>query len=106
MPRLRAPALLAVSVLISVLAAVAVAGSSGATTPPTTPVATETVGTDASGSANAASPLEGPVGIVDEEVLVDDARTHIRCIGSGDVTVVIIPGHGDPGASWRVSAGF
>jgi pimeloyl-ACP methyl ester carboxylesterase len=70
-------------------------------------VSTETVETDAGGSANVSSPPEeGPVAIVDEEVLIDDARTHIRCIGSGDVTVVIIPGHGDPGASWRVPAGL
>ena len=107
MSRLRAPALLAVSVSISLLAALAVAGSSGATTPPSTPATTETIGTDASGSASVSSPPEeGPVGIVDEEVLIDGARTHIRCIGSGDVTVVIIPGHGDPGETWRVPAGL
>ena len=107
MSRLRAPALLAVSSSISLLAAFAVAGSSGATTPPSTPATTETIGTDASGSASVSSPPEeGPVGVVDEEVLIDDARTHIRCIGSGDVTVVIIPGGGDPGATWRVPAGL
>ena len=72
MSRLRAPALLAVSVSISLLAAFAAAGSSGATTPPSTPASTETIGTDASGSASVSSPPEeGPLGIVDEEVLID-----------------------------------
>ena len=106
MSRLHAPALVAVGVSISLLAALAVAGSSGAT-PPSTPATTETIGTGAGGSARVSSPPEeSPVGIVDEEVSIDGARTHIRCIGSGDVTVVIIPGHGDPGSSWRVPAGL
>lgn len=44
--------------------------------------------------------LPRPSGPVDELTEVDGARLHIQCAGSGDTTVVLIPGFGATGDVW------
>ena len=44
--------------------------------------------------------IERPDGLVDELVAIDSGRMHIRCVGSGDTTVLLIAGWGDGGESW------
>ena len=44
--------------------------------------------------------IERPDGLVDELVAVDSGRMHLRCVGSGDTTVLLIAGWGDGGESW------
>ena len=41
-----------------------------------------------------------PSGEVDELVLVHGARLHVRCVGSGPETIVLIAGYGDTGGNW------
>jgi pimeloyl-ACP methyl ester carboxylesterase len=41
-----------------------------------------------------------PSGVVDELVLVHGARLHVRCVGSGPVTVLLLAGFEDTGGSW------
>ena len=44
--------------------------------------------------------IERSSAVVDDLATVDGARMHIRCVGSGATTVVLIGGFNDGGASW------
>jgi pimeloyl-ACP methyl ester carboxylesterase len=52
--------------------------------------------TDASTTAT----VLGPTASVDELVEVDGGRLHVRCVGAGDTTVVLIAGFNDGGENW------
>ena len=41
-----------------------------------------------------------PTATVDELVGVDGGRLHVRCVGAGDTTVVLIAGFNDGGDNW------
>ena len=104
MSRQRAPALLAVCVSISLLAALAVAGSSGATTPPSSPATTATSGQRDRVRHVSSPPAEGPWASARGGIVDDAGRTSVASVLVS--TVVIIPGGGDPGETWRVPAGL
>jgi pimeloyl-ACP methyl ester carboxylesterase len=46
-----------------------------------------------------------PTALLDELVAVNGARMHIRCIGHGDQTVVLVAGFNDPGTNWTAVEG-
>jgi pimeloyl-ACP methyl ester carboxylesterase len=54
----------------------------------------------AGGGSTSTSPAR-PSELVDELVPVHGARLHVRCVGSGPSTIVLIPGFGDTGGNWR-----
>ena len=44
--------------------------------------------------------MSRPTAVVDELVRVGDGRLHVRCVGAGDTTVVLIAGFNDGGDNW------
>ena len=50
--------------------------------------------------AASAPPTVRPTGTVDELVRVGDGRLHVRCVGAGATTVLLISGFNDGGDSW------
>ena len=44
--------------------------------------------------------LAGPTTVVDELITVDSGTMHVRCVGGGATTVLLIAGWGDAGDSW------
>jgi pimeloyl-ACP methyl ester carboxylesterase len=76
---------------------------------PTTVATPNTLGTPTSAAVPATEAARTPVGaatvsarstVVDEFAIVDGTRMHIRCVGSGATTVVLIGGFNDGGDSW------
>jgi pimeloyl-ACP methyl ester carboxylesterase len=58
-------------------------------------------------AANTSSPAEPRLsGTVDELVGADGNRLHVRCVGSGDTTVLLIAGFGDGGRWGEVEPGI
>ena len=45
-------------------------------------------------------PVERPTSPVDQLIAVDGGRMHLRCVGSGPTTVLLIAGWGDGGETW------
>ena len=58
-----------------------------------TPASTPTV-------APASTTVERPHQFVDELVTIDNGQLHIRCVGSGDTTVLLLAGWDDGGDKW------
>ena len=75
------------------------AASTGLRTTPTTPTR---IPATASAPVSVATPptVARPSADVDELVTVDGAKLHVRCVGSGATTVVLIAGFGDAGDNW------
>ena len=84
----RRAAILSISLVLVALAA----GCGTDRVTSTSPVA-------APSAASAPVPVR-PSGTVDELVRVGDGRLHVRCVGAGRVTVVLISGFNDGGDSW------
>jgi pimeloyl-ACP methyl ester carboxylesterase len=69
-----------------------------ATTATTEAPPTPTVATDA--PTTTITTVERPTATIDELVGADGARVHIRCVGQGDTTVVLIAGFGGDTTGW------
>ena len=65
--------------------------TSASATPASTPAAPTTGATEA---------VIRPTADVDRLVQVGDGRLHVRCVGAGDTTVVLIAGFNDGGDNW------
>jgi pimeloyl-ACP methyl ester carboxylesterase len=78
------------SALLAVILSV-VASGCGSSAP-----APEGAATPATATTVAARPTE----LVDEVVTIDRGRMHLRCVGSGATTVLLIAGWGDGGEHW------
>ena len=63
------------------------------------PAATTTTPTSTSTTVAAAT-TPRPTATIDELVDIDGVRLHVRCVGSGDTTVLLIAGFGDGGENW------
>jgi pimeloyl-ACP methyl ester carboxylesterase len=50
--------------------------------------------------ASATTTVVRPSQLVDELISIDNGRLHLRCIGSGATTVLLIAGWGDGGDNW------
>ena len=48
----------------------------------------------------ATTTVDRPTELVDELVALDHGRMHLRCVGSGPTTVLLIAGWGDGGENW------
>ena len=70
-------------------------GPATSTISPTTTVslATTTV-------SPATTTVERPTEVVDELVRIDHGRLHLRCVGAGPTTVLLVAGWGDGGDKW------
>ena len=44
--------------------------------------------------------VERPSRLVDELISIDNGRMHLRCVGAGATTVLLIAGWGDGGDNW------
>src|SRR4249920_3958767 len=68
--------------------------------------ATTTIGpaTTVSPATTTVSPatttVERPTEVVDELVRIDHGRLHLRCVGAGPTTVLLVAGWGDGGDKW------
>jgi pimeloyl-ACP methyl ester carboxylesterase len=80
------------SVTIS-LAVAACGGSTTAETAPTSPSTTTVAPETATG-------IERPRQLVDGLVAIDSGQLHLRCVGSGATTVLLLAGWGDGGDKW------
>ena len=67
------------------------AETSTSATPASTPAAPTTAATEA---------VIRPTADVDQLVQVGDGRLHVRCVGAGETTVVLIAGFNDGGDNW------
>lgn len=56
--------------------------------------------TDATGRSTTTAPVERPTGDRDELVDMAGGRMHIRCVGRGDTTVLLLAGWGAAGDAW------
>lgn len=76
--------------LLSLLASASACGSASpsAIEPPATPASSPT------------TTVDRPSDPVDELVAIEGGRLHVRCVGHGPATVVLIAGWGDPADSW------
>lgn len=74
------------------------ATASTATTP-TTP-ATTTSATSVAARASTVAPVARPTGTIDQLVGTRGARVHVRCVGQGDTTVLLISGFGGDTTGW------
>jgi pimeloyl-ACP methyl ester carboxylesterase len=50
--------------------------------------------------ASTTTAIERPNHSVDELIKIDTGQLHIRCVGAGSTTVLLIAGWGDPGDKW------
>jgi pimeloyl-ACP methyl ester carboxylesterase len=46
--------------------------------------------------------VERPTSTVERDVVTSNGALHLRCTGQGATTVLVIPGWGDDGTSWRI----
>ncbi len=83
-------------------AAVAIASAGCSTTSATEPTVAPppTAATSAPVREATTTTVVRPTAPVDELVPVGGARMHVRCTGSGAVTVLLVAGFGDAGESW------
>lgn len=66
----------------------------------TTPAADETTTTSVAPPTTTASLLARPTATIDELVDIGGARLHVRCVGHGDSTVLLISGFGGDTTVW------
>lgn len=84
-------ALAAIAISLTAACGSSNTGTADAEPAATTPTAVETTTTN---------PIERPNSVVDELVAIDNGRMHIRCVGSGDNTVLLTAGWDEGGESW------
>jgi pimeloyl-ACP methyl ester carboxylesterase len=68
--------------------------------PPTTQAAPTAEAPDAMSDTTTPTMVLRPTTTVDELVRVGDGRMHVRCVGGGDATIVLIAGFNDGGDNW------
>jgi pimeloyl-ACP methyl ester carboxylesterase len=78
------------------------AGSPPTSTASTSTSHTTTPSTTAVPSTMTATTSPRPTGTIDELVGAADERVHVRCVGEGDTTVVLIAGFGGDSTSWAL----
>ncbi len=74
--------------------------SGSPTTTTTTRRPTTSTTTSVAPPTTTVPPIARPTATIDELVDTGGARLHIRCVGHGDTTVLLIPGFGGDTASW------
>ncbi len=77
-----------------------VASACGTSTASGTPVSATTSASSTTVAPATTTTVERPGQLVDELVSVSNGRMHIRCIGSGAMTVLLIAGWDDGGDKW------
>lgn len=78
------------------------AGSLPTSTVSTSTTHTGTPSTQAVPPTVTATNAARPTGTIDELVGADGERVHVRCVGEGDTTVVLIAGFGGDSSSWAL----
>ena len=86
--------------LLLVVALAAVLVSCGGSTPAPEPAAEPVAAAAATTTSAPPATVERPTEPVDELVAVGGARLHVRCVGEGDTTAVLIAGFGAVGDPW------
>ena len=104
-----APRHLGVPILVALIGATACgndttsrAGSLPTSTASTSTSHTTTPSTPATPATVTATTAPRPTGTIDELVGPAGERVHVRCVGEGDTTVVLIAGFGDDSTGWAL----
>ena len=92
-------ALVTLAVALAASACGGAAPTGEADAAPTTTSTTSTPATTATPTSVTAA-VDRPSDLVDKLVAIDSGQLHIRCVGGGDSTVLLIAGWGDGGANW------